>query len=120
MSAEEEESHLQLPQPRILVAGASKTYLRSPHSIFNKAGIPFIKKAKPAPDFLKGASDFRLYVHELTESKTFGGAILFVILLNTVTLIAQTWDLVNVKAGRPYKVEICELHPLNHSKLLSY
>ena len=46
------------------------------------------------------ASDFRIYIYEITESKTFGGAILFVILANTVALIAQTSESLVLRGGK--------------------
>lgn len=51
------------------------------------------------PKNLENASEFRLFVYELTESKMFGGFILFVILLNTVILVVQTDEGISIKGG---------------------
>ncbi|XP_031554063.1 cation channel sperm-associated protein 1-like [Actinia tenebrosa] len=51
------------------------------------------------PKTLENAGEFRLFIYELTESKMFGGAILVVILLNTVILVTQTDEAISVKAG---------------------
>ncbi|XP_001641973.3 cation channel sperm-associated protein 1 [Nematostella vectensis] len=51
------------------------------------------------PKHLENASEFRLFIYDVTESKTFGGAILFVILLNTIILITQTDEAVYVNAS---------------------
>lgn len=51
------------------------------------------------PKTLENAGEFRLFIYELTESKVFGGAILVVILLNTVILVTQTDEAISVKAG---------------------
>ena len=52
------------------------------------------------PKNLENASEFRVFVYHLIESKFFGGAILFVILVNTVVLITQTDEQVAVQAGK--------------------
>ncbi|XP_068682482.1 cation channel sperm-associated protein 1-like [Montipora foliosa] len=51
------------------------------------------------PKTLENASEFRMFIYELTESKIFSGSILFVILLNTVILVIQTDEEFSVKAG---------------------
>ena len=51
------------------------------------------------PKNLENASEFRLFVYELTESKMFGGFVLFVILLNTVILVVQTDEGISIKGG---------------------
>ena len=52
------------------------------------------------PKTLENASEFRMFIYELTESKIFSGSILFVILLNTVILVIQTDEEFSVKAGK--------------------
>ncbi len=44
-------------------------------------------------------SELHEIMHDLVDSKTFGGLILFIILLNTIVLVAQTWPEINVNAG---------------------
>ena len=51
------------------------------------------------PKNLENASEFRLFVYELTESKSFGAFVLFVILLNTVILLVQTDEAISIKGG---------------------
>ena len=59
------------------------------------------KKLTKAPVTLPmTASDFRIFIYEVTESKAFGGAILFVILLNTAILIAQTSEELILRGGK--------------------
>eukprot|EP00795_Rhopilema_esculentum_P002857 gene2857-1093_t len=60
---------------------------------------PEEKIFKLPPHLPKNASDFRIFIYEVTESKSFGGAILFVILLNTVILVAQTSESLVMKGG---------------------
>ena len=43
--------------------------------------------------------DFHSFVIDIVDSKLFGGAILFIILLNTVILIVQTDEETSVKGG---------------------
>jgi hypothetical protein len=52
------------------------------------------------PKNLENASEFRLFVYELTESKSFGAFVLFIILLNTVILVVQTDEGISIKAGK--------------------
>ena len=56
------------------------------------------------PKNLENASEFRLFVYELTESKSFGAFVLFIILLNTVILVVQTDEGISIKAGK--KIEL--------------
>lgn len=56
-------------------------------------------KQHHAPNNLENASEFRVFVYELTESKMFGASVLFVILLNTVILVVQTDEEISVKGG---------------------
>ena len=58
------------------------------------------KVFKLPPHLPKNASDFRIFIYEVTESKAFGGAILFVILLNTVILVAQTSEDLVMRGGK--------------------
>lgn len=51
------------------------------------------------PKNLENASEFRLFVYELTESKSFGAFVLFIILLNTVILVVQTDEAISIKGG---------------------
>ncbi len=60
-----------------------------------KASEEFVRP----PHLPKNASDFRIFIYEVSESKAFGGAILFVILLNTVILVAQTSEELIMKGG---------------------
>eukprot|EP00794_Sanderia_malayensis_P019790 gene19791-21730_t len=55
------------------------------------------KVFKRPPHLPENASEFRIFVYEVTESKPFGGAILFVIILNTVVLVAQTSEEISFK-----------------------
>ena len=64
---------------------------------------------KLPPHLPKNASDFRIFIYEVTESKSFGGAILFVILLNTVILVAQTSESLVMKGGKSrFQSKICQ------------
>ena len=54
---------------------------------------------KLPPHLPKNASQFRIFVYEVTESKVFGGSILCVISLNTLMLIAQTREEALMKRG---------------------
>ena len=65
------------------------------------------------PKNLENASEFRLFVYHLIESKLFGVAILFVILLNTVILITQTNEEVDVKAGTICCYDIMKYNMIN-------
>ncbi len=56
------------------------------------------------PKNLENASEFRLFVYELTESKSFGAFVLFIILLNTVILVVQTDEGISIKGGS--KIEL--------------
>lgn len=56
-----------------------------------------LKLPKHLPE---NASDFRIFVYEVTESKAFSGAILFVILFNTVILVAQTSEDLYRRGGK--------------------
>lgn len=56
-------------------------------------------KHQVLPKNLENAGEFRRFIYELIESKMFGGAILFIILLNTVILVTQTDEEISVKAG---------------------
>ena len=44
-------------------------------------------------------NEFHEIMYRFTETKIFSGFILFIILLNTAILIAQTWQEVSVRAG---------------------
>ena len=44
-------------------------------------------------------SEFHEIMYQFTETKMFSGFILFIILLNTGMLIAQTWQVVSVRGG---------------------
>ena len=55
---------------------------------------------KVPPHLPQNASDFRIFVFEVIESKGFRGSILFVILLNTAILVAQTNERVAMKGGK--------------------
>jgi hypothetical protein len=68
------------------------------------------------PKSLENAGEFRLFIYELTESKAFGGAILVVILLNTVILVTQTDEAISVKAGKLNTFKAEEIKSF-HSKI---
>lgn len=55
------------------------------------------------PKHLENASEFRHFVYELTESKSFGAFILFVILVNTIILLVQTDETISIKGGKYYE-----------------
>ena len=55
---------------------------------------------KALPKFLQRASNFRIFVYEVTESKLFGGAILFVTLVNTACLLIQTDESISLRGGK--------------------
>ena len=56
------------------------------------------------PPHLNNASQFRIFVYKVTESKAFGGAILCVIFLNTLMLIAQTREEDLMKRGEMHGI----------------
>ncbi len=45
-------------------------------------------------------NEFHMIMHNLVESRIYSGFILFIILLNTAVLIAQTWLEVSLNAGK--------------------
>ena len=67
---------------------------------FKTSGEQSKGELKAQQDLPKNASDFRIYIYEITESTAFGGAILFVILANTVALLAQTNESLVLRGGK--------------------
>ena len=61
---------------------------------------------------LKFRSDLHAVMYKYTESKFFTGFIMFIILVNTTMLVAQTWPLVLVRTGK--MSDICMAKPECH------
>ena len=57
------------------------------------------KKHHARHKMMKHASELHSIMFTFCESRTFNGFLLFIILLNTLSLVAQTWEYLRVRGG---------------------